>query len=115
MPCASKSRVTPARVALVTAALALVAGWDALGVEAPIATVQVPIKEFIAAFNRLYPRVPFTIVSEMPEAFLRHRIPAPLNRLRRGAFDVGVVQFDSIRGDLPATLRALGDLRERRR
>lgn len=34
------------------AALALVAGWDALGVEAPIATVQVPIKEFIAAFNR---------------------------------------------------------------
>lgn len=34
------------------AALALVAGWDAIGVESPIATVQLPLKELIAAFNR---------------------------------------------------------------
>lgn len=34
------------------AALSLVAGWDALGIEAPIAKVQVPIKEIFAAFNR---------------------------------------------------------------
>lgn len=33
-------------------ALSLVAGWDVIGIEAPIAKVQVPIKEIFAAFNR---------------------------------------------------------------
>lgn len=39
-------------VAREKAALALAAGWDAIGVESPLATVQVPLKELIAAFNR---------------------------------------------------------------
>ena len=39
-------------VAKEKAALALVAGWDAIGVESPVATVQAPLKELIAAFNR---------------------------------------------------------------
>ncbi len=35
-------------------ALALTAGWDAIGIEAPIAKVQVPLKEIWAAFNRAH-------------------------------------------------------------
>lgn len=70
--------------------------------------------DVIRAINRLAPDVWVTIVSDLPEAFLRNRLPAGRNEYRRGSFDVGMVQLDSIRVDVPATLAAVGRLYSRR-
>ncbi len=57
-----------------------------------------------------YPELTVTVTTDLPEEFLRSRLPFSRERLRvrPGAFDVGMVQKDSIRVDVEATLeRAL--------
>ncbi len=46
---------------------------------------------------------PVTIVSQVPESFFRRRLGESL-QLRPKAFDLGLIQLDSVRGDVPATL-----------
>lgn len=55
------------------------------------------------------PEIPIMIKTDLPEAFMRSRIPASIE-LRSGAFDVGLIQKDSIRVDLEASLAALEQL-----
>ncbi len=52
------------------------------------------------------PELRLTVVSDLPEEFFRSRLPAAAGRVTfaAGAFDVGMVQRDSIRVDVAATL-----------
>jgi hypothetical protein len=82
--------------------------------------------DIIRAINRLYPEIDVHIVTMLPESFLRSRLAADqisdcgrndgfhgdsgkiCNRFHMRNFDVGMVQIDSIRIDVGATLdRAL--------
>ncbi len=70
--------------------------------------------DIIRAFREQAPAVPVTLVTDLPEPFLRNRLGSPAPRIRPGRFDVGMVQRDSVRVDLEATLRELDDLRRNR-
>jgi len=59
--------------------------------------------DIVRSLNAHYPEIPVTVVSRLPHDFLLHRF-SPRNRIRAAAFDVGMVQLDSIRVDVPATL-----------
>lgn len=48
--------------------------------------------------------IPVIIVTDLPESFLRNRLRNKTLFIRKGSFDVGMVQVDSIRVDIPATL-----------
>ena len=61
--------------------------------------------DIICALNRLYPDVSVTMTTDMPASFLRNRLGTDRNAIRSGSFDVGMVQLDSIRVDVPATLK----------
>jgi hypothetical protein len=63
--------------------------------------------DIVRGYTTRFPGAPVTVVSDLPEDFLRSRIPARDVVLRRAAFDVGMVQKDSIRVDLEATVRAV--------
>lgn len=65
----------------------------------------------LRAFLRDYPDIPVTVVTELPDWFLQSRFELSKVRLRRRAFDVGMVQKDSVRVDLEATLSKLERLR----
>lgn len=55
-----------------------------------------------------HPHLDLLVVTDLPEAFLRSRLPPQASIYRRkAAFDVGMVQVDSVRVDLPATLEAI--------
>ncbi len=71
--------------------------------------------DIIGALNDLRPDVRVQLVSDLPESFFRNRLPSDSNGLRRGAFDLGMVQLDSIRVDVEATLRGIELLYSRRR
>lgn len=60
--------------------------------------------EVIAELEKLHP---VTIVSEVPEHFFRPRSSAAY---RRQAFDCGLIQKDSVRGDVPATLGKIQEI-----
>ncbi len=61
--------------------------------------------DIIRALGRLHSDVRVTIVTDLPEGFLRNRLtPGQPVTFRKGAFDVGMVQMDSIRVDVSATL-----------
>lgn len=60
--------------------------------------------DILSAYLKLPNRPRLVIVTDLPEDFLRVRLPAEGWVLRRGAFDVGMVQRDSVRVDVPATL-----------
>ena len=70
--------------------------------------------DVIRALNELRPDVSVVMVTDLPAAFLKNRLPSPLNVIRPGAFDVGLVQLDSIRVDLDATLQRAEALYARR-
>ncbi len=70
--------------------------------------------DIIQALNTLFPRLRVHVVTDLPEAFLRNRIPSPANSFRPGRFDVGMVQLDSIRVDVEATLRQIESVYSRR-
>ena len=61
------------------------------------------LREFI----RICPEVPVVVVSDLPLSFLRNRLGDARVEVRPGTFDVGMVQLDSIRVDVEATLRRL--------
>ena len=69
------------------------------------------------ALRRECPGVRLTVVSALPEDFLRDRLrgfPDEAIDFRRAAFDVGLVQLDSVRADIPATLEKAEALLARR-
>jgi L-arabinokinase len=69
--------------------------------------------DVIRALQARCPDTPLTIVSGLPEAFFRSRLEWRNLTLRAASFDVGLVQRDGIRADLPATVRVLHKLMER--
>ncbi len=70
--------------------------------------------DVIRALNELHPDLRVTIVSDLPEPFFRNRLPTESNCCRRGNFDVGMVQLDSIRIDVRASLERAERLLRRR-
>ncbi len=70
--------------------------------------------DIIHALNELCPGLPLTIVSDLPESFFRNRLSFTAGTYRSGSFDVGMVQLDSIRVDVPATLQKVEHLYRRR-
>jgi len=72
--------------------------------------------DVLGALLAAHPAAQITVTTDLPENFLRSRLPFVDGRLRvrPGAFDVGMVQKDSIRVDVDATLdEALELLAER--
>jgi hypothetical protein len=70
--------------------------------------------DIIRAVNNLYPPLKIHVISELPPKFLRNRIGSDRNPIRPQSFDVGMVQLDSIRVDLNATLNKVETLLSRR-
>ena len=62
--------------------------------------------DVLGALLAAHPATKITVTTDLPESFLRSRLPLADGRLvvRPGAFDVGMVQKDSIRVDVAATL-----------
>ena len=60
--------------------------------------------DIIRAFHRIAPSVPIIIVSDLPRPFLESRLSGVPAAIRPGSFDLGMVQLDSIRVDVDATL-----------
>ena len=70
--------------------------------------------DIIRAINRLHPEVNVTITTDLPRSFLESRLGSGRNTIRPGSFDVGMVQLDSIRVDVPATLEKVKSLYARK-
>lgn len=72
--------------------------------------------DILTALLARHPNVRVTATTNLPESFLRSRLRNADGRLvvRPGAFDVGMVQKDSIRVDVAATLDAALDLLKQR-
>lgn len=66
--------------------------------------------DIIKALNTYHPDQPVIAVSNLPPDFLRTRIPSAATEFRAGAFDVGLIQSDSIRADVDATFSAVTNL-----
>jgi hypothetical protein len=66
--------------------------------------------DVLSAVLRRRPELTIHLISDLPESFLAPRLPAGDIHYRKGSFDVGMVQLDSVRVDVPATLRAARDL-----
>ncbi len=70
--------------------------------------------DIIRAFHRLYPSVPFVLVTDLPESFLRNRLADVPFTVRSAVFDVGMYQLDSVRVDVGRTLEEAAALSARR-
>lgn len=72
--------------------------------------------DILGALLGAHPALKITVTTDLPENFLRSRLPFVDGRLgvRPGAFDVGMVQKDSIRVDVDATLGEALELVEER-
>jgi hypothetical protein len=71
--------------------------------------------DVIRAVNHLYPQLTVQPVSELPFSFLSNRIGNVRNSLRPLSFDVGMVQVDSIRINVDASLARVETLYSRHR
>jgi L-arabinokinase len=72
--------------------------------------------DIIRAVCRLYPEIGIHVVSMLPEPFLRNRTGSEKIIIHARNFDIGMVQLDSIRLDVAATLdRALDIYAARKR
>jgi hypothetical protein len=69
----------------------------------------------INAVNSLCPQVAVHVVSRLPFSFLGNLIDTARNPLRPESLDTGMIQLDSIRVDVPATLMQVEQLYSRRR
>jgi hypothetical protein len=69
----------------------------------------------VRAIQQSYPHLSVHVVSSLPDAFLRNRIGALRNPVRAKSFDTGMVQVDSIRVDVEATLSKVERLYSQRR
>jgi len=65
--------------------------------------------DILNALRTTAPEVPIIVKTDLPEAFMTNRLLEGIE-LRRGAFDVGLIQKDSIQVDLDASLKALETL-----
>jgi hypothetical protein len=70
--------------------------------------------DVIRALRSLDPEIPVCVVSGLPREFFESRLGAGDFDYRPGVFDVGMVQLDSIRVDVEATLRRALELERRR-
>ena len=70
--------------------------------------------DILGAVMTAHPGVRVTVTTDLPESFLRSRLPYANLAIRPGAFDVGMVQKDSIRVDVAATLTQALELVEER-
>jgi hypothetical protein len=68
----------------------------------------------IGALHELNPRLTVQIISELPASFIWNMAGSAGNPVRAKSFDVGMVQLDSIRVDVGATLDRLEDLHSER-
>ena len=68
----------------------------------------------VRAINRLYPQLAVHVVSGLPASFLCGGIGNAQNPIRPKSFDIGMVQLDSIRVDIDATLDRVKQLCARR-
>ena len=67
--------------------------------------------DVLRALHRLAPEQPVIVTTDLPRDFLDSRLKGCTNiTLRSGAFDVGLVQKDSIRADIFQTLEKLEEL-----
>ncbi len=67
--------------------------------------------DVLRTLNRLYPDVPVIVTTDLPHDFLDSRLADCTNlTFRKGAFDVGLVQKDSLQIDLAQTLEELETL-----
>jgi hypothetical protein len=66
--------------------------------------------DIIRALNVLYPQISVQIVSELPQAFFGTLTKSARNTIRALSFDVGMIQLDSIRVDVDATLEKIEQL-----
>ncbi len=71
--------------------------------------------DIIRALNNLFPQLEVQIISDLAPGFLSNRIGSTRNLIRPGAFDIGMVQHDSIRVDVDATLAKVEQLYSRRK
>ena len=60
--------------------------------------------DILGALLAAHPGLKVTVTTDLPASFLRSRVPSENLVVRPGAFDVGMVQKDSIRVDVDATL-----------
>ena len=58
------------------------------------------------------PEIPILVKTDLPVDFMANRLPSSIE-IRAGAFDVGLIQKDSIHADVDASLEALEKLYER--
>jgi hypothetical protein len=70
--------------------------------------------DVIRAVNHLYPGLTFHIVSALPAPFWANRLDLTNNLLHSRSFDVGMVQIDSVRVDVDASLTRVEDLLSQR-
>ncbi|MBN2162336.1 MAG: hypothetical protein JXR25_15090 [Pontiellaceae bacterium] len=65
--------------------------------------------DILNALHIAAPHARIIAVTDLPDGFMRSRIPESIE-LRAGAFDIGLIQKDSIQVDLEASLKALDSL-----
>ncbi len=70
--------------------------------------------DILGALLAAHPGVKVTVTTDLPAGFLRSRVQSGNLVVRPGAFDVGMVQKDSIRVDVEATLAGTLELLEER-
>jgi L-arabinokinase len=66
--------------------------------------------DIVRAWNRLFPDVPVFLSTDLPASFLQNRLSSDIDMIRPGRFDVGMVQLDSVRVDVAATLQEVAAL-----
>lgn len=69
--------------------------------------------DVLRALREQSPETPIHVIADLPEDFFTTRLPPGPWRFRRARFDVGMVQLDSIRVDVRATLKECRALLER--
>ncbi len=69
--------------------------------------------DILSALLRARPDLTLHVVTDLPPDFLAARLPPGDVRYRPGRFDAGMVQLDSIRVDVDASLRAATELADR--
>lgn len=66
--------------------------------------------DILRALHEQSPETPIYVIADLPEDFFTTRLPSGSWRFRRAQFDIGMVQLDSIRVDVPATLKKCEEL-----
>ena len=70
--------------------------------------------DILRAVHQRCPATRVIIVTDLPKAFLENRLPGIPCEIRRGVFDTGLVQRDSVRADVEASLSCALELLGRR-